>query len=88
VAGVAALIIEAGGRGTSGVGYSLGPNEVAGVLSRTARDQPCPSGGGMQALWGGRPPAGRSTPCAGTPELNGFYGEGIVDAAAAVGGGR
>jgi hypothetical protein len=62
-----------------------GPRSVAAVMGATARDQACPAGGiedytddGREASW--------HAGCSGTPADNGFFGEGVVDAAAAVGG--
>jgi subtilisin family serine protease len=82
-AGVAALVVAARGKPDrrSG-GLTLAPDTVERVLKRTAQDRPCPDppvqsyphpdlGPDFDAL------------CEGTPELNGFYGEGIVDAFAA-----
>jgi len=84
VAGVAALAIEAHGDRDAGGGYSLDPDEVAAILAGTARDQACPAGGSVDYTDEGRPADWTAT-CRGTPAVNGFYGEGIVDAAAATG---
>lgn len=53
-------------------GDRMEPDAVAEALMTTAKDQPCPSGGDGDVT------------CVGSDERNGFVGEGIVDAAAAV----
>jgi subtilisin family serine protease len=83
VAGVAALVIEAHGRQTVAGGRDLAPNAVARIIARTARDHACPVGGVEDYTDEGRDPAWTAT-CVGSPAVNGFYGEGIVDAVAAV----
>ncbi|WP_254920653.1 S8 family peptidase [Blastococcus mobilis] len=85
VAGVAALIIEAMGHPTGDGGRALDPAVVAAVLAGSAQDHPCPAGGVEDYTDEGRTPNYNAV-CEGTTELNGLYGEGIVDAAAAVGG--
>lgn len=69
VAGVAALIISAHGD-------RMAPDEVVTTLRSSATDQACPnsSGGG----------SGDGVTCTGTTDRNGFFGDGIVDAAGAV----
>jgi len=47
----------------------LGGTALVGLLERQATDTPCPTG---------------TTTCTGTPADNGWFGEGIVDALAAV----
>jgi subtilisin family serine protease len=84
VAGVAALAVQAHGEEDGEGGYSLPPDAVAAVLADSARDQACPVGGTVDYADEGRTPEWNAT-CTGTPIYNGFYGEGIVDAAAAVG---
>ncbi len=85
VAGVAALVVgeqgRAGGRGDR----ALDPAVVAAVLARSAQDHACPAGGVEDYTDEGRPPEWNAV-CEGTPDVNGFYGEGIVNAAAAVRG--
>ncbi len=83
VAGVAALVIEERGRRTGHGGYVLDPATVARVLYRTAEDHACPAGGIEDYTDEGRPPEWNAV-CEGTPEFNGFYGEGIVNAEEAV----
>jgi subtilisin family serine protease len=75
VAGVAALVVQAQG--------DIGPESVAAVIEGTARDRGCPAGGVEDYTDDGRPLEWNAG-CAGTPADNGFFGEGIVDAGAAV----
>ena len=84
---MAALIIEAQGRHTRHGGRALDPVAVAAVLAGTAEDHPCPAGGVEIYTDEERPPEWNAV-CEGTTDVNGLYGEGIVDAAAAVGGGH
>ncbi|MEA2455592.1 MAG: hypothetical protein QOI45_1854 [Thermoleophilaceae bacterium] len=82
-AGVAALVVAARGKPdrTHG-GLTLAPNAVERVMKTTARDHACPD-----------PPVftypdpdltpDHTAICEGTPDFNGFYGEGIIDAFAA-----
>jgi subtilisin family serine protease len=81
-AGVAALVIEAHGRGDRN-GYSLAPDTVRSIIERTATDHPCPAGGVEVYTDEGRPPEWNAA-CEGTTAENGLYGEGIVSATAAV----
>ena len=83
VAGLAALVIEEHGRGGRGRGYSLDPDTVREIIETTATDTACPVGGLEDYTDEGRP-ADWNAICAGGPADNGFYGEGIVNAAAAV----
>jgi subtilisin family serine protease len=85
VAGVAALIIDEFGRSTGHGQRSLDPATVARVLARSAADHACPAGGIEDYTEEGRNPAQFNAVCEGTTDVNGLYGEGIVDAAAAVG---
>ena len=82
-AGVAALIIEAHGRGNPRHGYSLSPDTVRSILETTATDHACPAGGVEDYTDEGRPPEWNAI-CEGTTAENGLYGEGIIDAEAAV----
>lgn len=52
-------------------GERMRPEDVAAKLQETATDQPCPADEGVVT-------------CAGTTQRNGIFGEGVVDAAAAV----
>jgi hypothetical protein len=82
---VAALIIERWGRPTGDGGRALDPAVVARILAGTAQDHACPAGGVEDYTDEGRTPDWNAV-CQGTADYNGFYGEGIVDAAAAVQG--
>ena len=70
VSGVAALIISA-------EGGQMAPDDVVERLRDTASDRACPSGSGDDSG-----PAGAT--CTGSKDRNGFFGDGIVDAADAV----
>jgi subtilisin family serine protease len=83
-AGVAALIVQRYGRRTKGGGRALSPARVREILETAATDHACPAGGtevytdeGRTTDWNAR--------CQGTADDNGLYGEGVVDAARAVG---
>jgi subtilisin family serine protease len=84
VTGVAALVIEAHGKRNRG-GYSLDPDAVSQILLDTAADHACPAGGFEDYTQEARP-ASWNAVCQGDTELNGLYGEGIVNATAAVAG--
>jgi lantibiotic leader peptide-processing serine protease len=77
VAGVAALIVsEFGRRDRRHGGLTLDPEEVEERLYDTAVNRPCPD-----------PPTVTDPPgptCQGSPERNGFYGHGLVNARRAV----
>ncbi len=83
VAGVAALIVEEEGRPTGHRGRALEPETVARVLAESAQDHACPAGGVEIYTDEERPPEWNAV-CEGTTDVNGLYGEGIVDAEAAV----
>lgn len=68
VAGVAALIISENGD-------RMDPDEVVKKLRSSATDQKCPAGGGG---------SGSDATCTGSTDRNGFFGDGVVNAAAAV----
>ncbi len=82
-AGVAALIIQAHGTGNKAKGYSLAPVLVRSIIERTATNHACPAGGVEIYTDEGRP-ADWNAVCEGTILENGLYGEGIVNATAAV----
>ncbi len=82
-AGVAALIVQAHGKGNRAHGYSLDPDTVKSILLGTATDHACPAGGTEIYTDEGRTPDFNAV-CDGTTANNGLYGEGIVNAAAAV----
>jgi subtilisin family serine protease len=81
--GVAALVVAARGqRDRAHGGLTLSPDVVERVLKRTAQDHACPDPPVFTY------PDPDLTPdytaiCEGSPQNNGFYGEGIVDAFAA-----
>jgi len=83
VAGLAALVIEEHGHRRGRGGYSLDPDRVTQIVEDTASDRACPAGGIEIYTDEGRP-AEFNAICQGTTDDNGHYGEGIVDAAAAV----
>jgi lantibiotic leader peptide-processing serine protease len=82
-AGVAALIVQAHGKGNRHRGYSLDPDSVRSILLSSATDHACPAGGTEIYTDEGRPEEFNAV-CDGTTASNGLYGEGIVSAAAAV----
>jgi subtilisin family serine protease len=82
VAGVAALVVQAHGEGSVDAGFALAPDSVRQVIETTATDTTCPAGV-VDYTDEGRPRSWNAV-CEGPPADNGFYGEGIVNAAAAV----
>ncbi len=82
VAGLAALVIEAHGR-RHGRDASLAPDTVTQIIEQSATDHACPAGGVEIYTDEGRP-AEFNAICEGTTADNGLYGEGIVNATAAV----
>jgi subtilisin family serine protease len=88
-AGVAALIVsEYGSRDRQHGGLGLDPKVTERILRRTATDTACPNPREFHY-----PEAASATPqytayCDGSKSNNGFYGDGIVNAQAAVGGSR
>jgi len=84
--GVAALIVaQFGRRDRANGGLTLAPGKVEQVLKETATDTPCPA---QEPFVYPFDTAGTFTAtCEGDAQFNGFYGEGIVNAAAAVGAG-
>lgn len=78
-AGVAALAVAAHGTRTHHGGFGLAPDAVRALVLGTATDHACPAGGVQSYTNEGRSAEFTAT-CVGTPELNGFYGEGIVNA--------
>jgi subtilisin family serine protease len=83
--GVAALIISQFGSG-SGASFGLAPATVEQVLRDTATDTPCPAENPFvyPDLIGADPNVPFEAFCEGDADFNGFYGDGIVDALAAV----
>ncbi len=81
-AGVAALIVSEHGSKRHGKGITMNPTEVERILKETAADVPCPSPPLVDYTPNGSD--GLTALCVGTPQFNGFYGDGVVDALAAV----
>ncbi|MBY0275137.1 S8 family serine peptidase [Candidatus Binatia bacterium] len=82
VTGVVALIIQKHGKAVKGH-KRLAPDAVRDILLATATDHDCPAGGVQDYGDEGRP-SDYNAVCDGTSAHNGLYGEGIVDAVAAV----
>ncbi|HEX8095231.1 S8 family serine peptidase [Jatrophihabitans sp.] len=80
-AGVAALAVSAHGSKDADAhrGLTMAPAAVAALLASTATDHACPAGGVQSYTQVGRSAEFTAT-CVGTPEFNGFYGAGIVNA--------
>jgi subtilisin family serine protease len=76
VTGVVALIIGA-------LGGDADPSVVRQILEQSAADHACPEPPLVDYTIVGRPASWNAT-CTGSPTLNNFYGNGLVDAAAAV----
>ncbi len=84
--GVAALIVSRYGKGDrKRGGKTLRPSVTEWYLRNSARDTACPEP--RLVTYPDRDETYNAV-CEGTPERNGFYGDGIVDAAAAVGAKR
>ena len=81
VAGVAALIVSEYGVKRHGR-ITLDPARVERILKASATEVPCPDPPLVDYTPNGSD--GLTALCEGTPEFNGFYGYGIVDALAAV----
>jgi subtilisin family serine protease len=82
VVGVAALIVsQYGKRDRSQGGLTLAPDRVQNILQRTATDTPCPTP--RQYEYDGLDPKYNAY-CEGGPKRNGFFGDGVVDALAAL----
>ena len=88
--GVAALIVaEYGERDRRNGGVTMRPDRVERVLRGTATDTACPAQNPFTYPWSPTaPPEDYTATCEGSPRFNGFYGDGIVDALAAVRGGK
>jgi lantibiotic leader peptide-processing serine protease len=76
VTGVAALVIGA-------LGGDADPALVQHIIEQSAADHACPTPALVDYTLVGRDPSWNAT-CSGLPTLNNFYGNGLVDAAAAV----
>ena len=85
-AGVAALIVSKYGTPDPvHGGLTMDPAAVRERLRATAADHACPDPATVDYTVVGRPPSWNAT-CEGTLDYNGFYGDGVVNAQAAVGG--
>jgi subtilisin family serine protease len=81
--GVAALAVaQYGRRDPRNGGLTLDPARVEQLLLGTAVDTPCPT---QNPFVYPNLPAGYTAFCEGTPQRNGFYGEGVVSASRIVG---
>jgi subtilisin family serine protease len=81
VAGVAALVVARHGEpDPAHGGLTLPPERVEQVLAATATRKPCPAQNPF--TYAGLPAEFAAT-CEGTPQRNGFFGNGVVDALAA-----
>ena len=83
VAGVASLVVSKFGHNKGKTGFGLKPDTTQRILERTAAEHPCPSPPLQTYTNEGRPEEFNAL-CQGTTNFNGFYGNGIVDALAAV----
>jgi subtilisin family serine protease len=84
--GVAALIVSEWGHpdhGKKSGQLTMKPKEVEKILEATATDHACPTPPTLDYTNVGRDPSFTAT-CTGTPDFNSIWGEGIVDALAAV----
>jgi lantibiotic leader peptide-processing serine protease len=81
--GVVALIIQAHGTPDGAGGFDLDPDSVYDILTSTASNTSCPDPALLDYTQEGRPASWNAT-CVGTSDNNSNYGEGIVNAAAAV----
>ncbi|HMJ36905.1 MAG TPA: S8 family serine peptidase [Baekduia sp.] len=80
--GVAALIVsQFGKRDRFQGGLTLAPDRVQNIMQKSATDTACPSP--RQYEYGGLP-ADYNAYCEGPVKRNGFYGDGVVDALAAI----
>ena len=78
---------EYGKRDRQHGGLTLSPREVERKLRASAVDHACPAGGGP-TYTGPADPEQYTATCEGDAAFNGFYGDGIVNAFAAVTGHR
>lgn len=81
-AGTAALIVSEYGRPSWRGGFSLDPDRTRRILMGTARDKACPE---PRLFDYPEIPASYNAECVGDERFNGFYGDGIINAAKAVG---
>jgi subtilisin family serine protease len=83
-AGVAALVVAAHGGKVAPGDFGLAPDVTAKILMDSARDKACPNGDGVLYDYPSPIPASYNGVCVGGEDFNGFYGDGIVNALAAV----
>lgn len=81
-AGVSALIVSAHGKNNGRAGFGLDPDTTKEILMDSARDKACPEP--RLYDYPAPIPAGYNAECVGDEDFNGFYGDGIIDAEAAV----
>jgi lantibiotic leader peptide-processing serine protease len=81
--GVAALIISQFGHPVGRTGWTMHPKNVQKILERSATDHPCPTPPLISYVREGRTTEFDAL-CEGTAEFNSIWGNGIVDALAAV----
>ena len=81
--GVAALAVSAWGAGTTADDFGLAPDTVRSIVLNSAREHACPEPPLQTYTDEGRSEEFNAL-CTGTEEFNAFYGNGIVDAYAAV----
>ena len=81
-AGVTALIVSRYGKVNGKAGFGMNPDTVASVLMDSARNKPCPEP--RLYDYPAPIPASYNAECVGDDDFNGFYGDGIIDAQAAV----
>ncbi|OZM73558.1 serine protease [Amycolatopsis antarctica] len=80
--GVAAVIVSQFGKAKRGE-FGMAPDAVQRVLEGTAAKIACPVPGTVDYIDEGRDESFTAT-CTGTPQFNGFYGHGAVDAYSAI----
>ena len=81
-AGVAALIVSRYGKVHGKAGFGLDADTVRDIMMGTAQDTACPEPSLFD--YPAPIPDSYNAQCTGDVEFNGFYGDGIIDAAAAV----
>ena len=81
-AGVAALIVSAHGKNNGHTGFGLAADTTKEILMDSARDRAC-SEPSLYDYADPIPPS-YNAECVGDEDFNGFYGDGIIDALAAV----
>ncbi|QBF44972.1 S8 family peptidase [Janibacter limosus] len=82
-AGVAALIVSQFGSNNGHTGFGLDADTTKEILMDSARDKACPTPSLFDYP---EIPASYNAQCVGDEDFNGFYGDGIIDALAAVSG--